>query len=121
MKTKPVEDKPIYDDSSTFEKGRLKYILEVFPCNKRPMEVEKLSEITTKIMSKHGSKNGSKRISKNNSQQASLEGSRLYSRNSKNVSNGMLSGRMSNVTPDKNNISVNLSGNSGIPKNLNDS
>lgn len=36
MNTKPVEDKPLYDDSSNFERGRLKYILEIFPCFKRP-------------------------------------------------------------------------------------
>jgi len=77
INTKPVEEIPIFDDVSVIEKGRVRYILEVFPCNQEVKDEEILSRITSQIQSKHQSLNQSKNVSYRQSKNASLNNSRI--------------------------------------------
>lgn len=73
INTKPVEEKPIFDDISSIEKGRIRYILEVFKCS----EIQKDPDLEFQIKSRISQVN-----SKPGSAQQSANASKIVSRTS---------------------------------------
>jgi len=58
IKTKPIEQHPIYDEISVHPKGNIFFILEVFKCSEEGRD-SSMDEITNKIMTKVSSNKGS--------------------------------------------------------------